>query len=749
MVRAHSESLFFFDLENGGRTFGSAPLDGDQMPTNWQAPRVDPEAVASIIFTSGMLVEPRGVMLRHRNFIADLLALAEVHQVYDSDQVLSMLPLHHGLEFTGGLLMPLLGGATITYLETLNSRDILKTMRATGTTAMLGVPRIFKILIDRIQRLDRRRSEAGETTSARDVLRPLRLVVSGGAPLVPEIFAAYQELGISICEGYGLTEAGPIVAVNPPEHARSGSVGQALPRQEIDIDQADEEGRGEILIRGANVMAGYFEQAELTDEVLRDGWLHSGDIGYLDGDGYLFITGRSKNLIVTGAGKNIYPEEVEELYRSLPQVAELSVVGVQSPRTLSEEVHAVAVVERDSGDVRDVEALKEEIVQRSYQISRSLPTYQRIQRLHIWERPLPRLDSGSVDRDALLAELQLAREELRDIAEIDESLPPWERQVYGQISQITGLSVAEVVAHVEAPLDILLDSLMAVEFAALVEDRLGVDLSDVDRGNHTLRMVLDRLEPHVEGKVEALAEKRDDEAYWSNVLGGDNGEVEALQMGVGKRLLQGLILPLGSAFFRAYFSLEARGLEHLPQGRPYLIAANHCSHLDAPSLFWALQGRGERPSLVAAQDYFFRSPLRSWFLRTAMNAIPFERYGDFKDSLRTVRSFLGAGRPLLIFPEGTRSLSGQLQPFKTGVGLLALELDVPIVPVHIQGTYEAFPKGSRKPSRGAVSLLFGEPMQMAAYRERLEDLSRYEVYREVVEALRREIERLSGENGNG
>ena len=396
LVAAHrGKGLQFFDLYNAGQAL--LPEQRDVVSVQlWKQPSITSEMVASIIFTSGTAAIPRGVQLTHGNFIAGLLGVAEMHQASETDQILSVLPLYHGLEFSGGLLMSILGGATTTYLETVNSREILGAIRATGTTILLSVPRLLKILAHRVQRLD----------CSAD-LATLRLVFSGAGPLSDEICAAYQKLGIKICEGYGLTEAAPIVTVNPADQPRSGSVGTVLPGQEIHIQQFAGAAEGEILVRGANVAMGYLKRPEITAAMMRDGWLHTGDIGYLDPDGYLFITGRCKNMIVTGAGKNVYPDEVEALYRDLPHVSELGVLGVYSARILGEEIHGVAVIEGVARDSREEKELGDEVRARSHQVSRTLPTYQRIQRLHIWTHPLPRLDGGEVDRAALLAELQL------------------------------------------------------------------------------------------------------------------------------------------------------------------------------------------------------------------------------------------------------------------------------------------------------------------------------------------------------
>jgi long-chain acyl-CoA synthetase len=187
-------------------------------------------------------------------------------------------------------------------------------------------------------------------------------------------------------------------------------------------------------------------------------------------------------------------------------------------------------------------------------------------------------------------------------------------------------------------------------------------------------------------------------------------------------------------------------LEYLPQDRPYLIAANHASHLDGACVLTAVRSRVDQLNIVAAQDYFADSEFRGWFLRTFANAVPFDRHGDFAASLVAARKLVDVRRPLLVFPEGTRSESGQLQPFKTGVGLLAYELDVPVVPLHIAGTQQALPRGTHKPERHPLRLLFGEALETAPFKDRNGSLNPYEGYREIAEALKRQIEALGRKN---
>ena len=714
-VAAHKE-MAFFNVDRDGLPFGCAPEpDASVGEGRWKPPRVEPDATASILFTS--VIESRGVVLSHRNLISNVLAQGEVLRIYESDRMLSTLPLHQALEFTGGLLLPLVGGATITYLEAVNSREMLRALRDTDTTVLLTAPHLLRILADRVERLGARATAA---------LAALRRVVSVGAALPDDLIGTYERLGVTICQGYGLSEAASVVAVNAPKQDKARSVGQVLPGQQVQIAEPDERGVGEVLVRGANVMEGYFSQEELTQAVLLDGWLHTGDLGRLDDEGYLFVEGRSKDLIVNGAGHKVYPREVESLYHGLPHVAELSVIGVASARTGYEEVRGVAVLNRDA---EEAEALG-----KAHEISRTLPSHHRIQRLHFWTRPLPRLDDGTVDRQALLS--AIACEDCPGTA-----LPEWERAIHHQIGLLAGLSTGEVAAHIDAPLDTLLDSLMAVEFAAWLGQRLGTQVDGFLRPQNTLRSVLARIEAHlcdgVDWEVERLP------AYWSGILHAEpSAEPESE---AGKKVLQEILWETGGPLFRRFFDLRAGGLEHLPQDRPYLIAANHASHLDGACVYAAVRSHVDHLNIATSEHYLADSELR-WFLSTFVNAVPFNGHGDFAAGLVRARQSVGVRRPLLVFPEGTRSVSGQVQSFKAGVGLLAYELDVPVVPLHIAGTREALPEGTRKPTRHPLRLLFGHPLETTSFKGCAETLSPYEIYYEIAAALKRQIEALGRRN---
>ena len=306
--------------------------------------------------------------------------------------------------------------------------------------------------------------------------------------------------------------------------------------------------------------------------------------------------------------------------------------------------------------------------------------------------------------------------------------------VFTLLSRITGLTSGEVMARSEVPVDTLLDSLMVVELAAVLEQWAGRSLDGVVRQHRTLREMLELLRPALEGREWAGIPE---EPYWSRVLG-----VAGTAGNSGRDLLQGIFWRTGGPLLGTYLSLHCEGQEHLPQDRPYLIAANHLSHLDAPCLLLALRGRAAGLSLAVPRGYAQQPGLRNRLVHALLNAVPVDRREGFPDSLIRLRQALGPRRPLLVFPEGSRSAGGKLQPFKPGVGLLALELGVPVVPAHIRGTYEALPKGNRRPQRQPVCLRFGAALEVAPYAARRPQLSSYEVYREIAEALHRRIEAL-------
>lgn len=373
------------------------------------APAIDPEATAAIIYTSGTMGSSKGVMLSHRNITANMMDMCRAVYIDEHDTFLSVLPLHHTYECTCGLLTPLYRGCTIVYCD--NLRRVADTMREAQPTMMLGVPLLIESMYRKIQEgIDQRgrgkfrlaKGLVGMTGLLGLDLRKkvfgavhqkfggrLRLLISGGAAVDPGVVKFFRELGIHCIQGYGLTECAPILAVNRSKLFKDGAAGLPLPH--VDIRIVD----GEICARGPNIMQGYFENPEATAEMIRDGWLHTGDLGYIDDDGFVHIQGRKKAVIVLANGKNVYPEEVEYYLNGSPFILESLVwEGPEATGPEVEEIQAIIVPNMEAVDKHCQEkgvTLSDELVEEILRTElrrrcAGLPPYKRVRRFTIrWE----------------------------------------------------------------------------------------------------------------------------------------------------------------------------------------------------------------------------------------------------------------------------------------------------------------------------------------------------------------------------
>jgi len=763
-----------------------------------------PDDIASIIFVTGPAVEPRGAMLTHRNFLSNLRAVVKVLPPMQSDHCLNLLPLHHAFAFTSELLVAIWAGATITYPENLRSRTVLETMREVGVTVLIGVPRVFQILHESVHAEVRRRGKwawlmfqllkkfslmvlkltgrnIGRSLFAsvhRQFGGKLRALISGGAALPPHIFDDFTAMGFLLCEGYGLTEASPVVTVNPMHRPKRGSVGKPLPGVEIIIADPDEHGVGEILVRGPNIFAGYFHNPEATERMLKNGWLHTGDLGRFNRDGYLYITGRVKDVIVTAAGKNVYPEELERKLAGIVGIKELCVVGVWDEETMGERPHLVVVPEPQwaSSPERLSEferRLREEVQKRS----QNLPSYQRIAQVHIVTDELPKTVALAPDRAAVRA--MITGQVTRDKGQVIQvptlpSLIP---------SPQTALleTVAAVIAHLtkqqkeritfSSRLDELgIDSLLRVELTALLEMRFRISLPEAQIAEaQTVGELVELLTERLGGTVPETVTPEDGAALVVTRLLSPEARKETerwIRETQFQQWARSLTCQLLRWAYHRWFDFEAHGLENLPEQGPFVIAANHSSHMDTGAIIVALAERDEafkrarvqakephpaphisHPAplfVLGARDYFFNTLLRGWFFHTFLRVVPFDRTVNPLEGLRIAAAILKAGYPLLIFPEGTRSVTGKLQPFKPGLGLLAIETGVPIVPTLIEGTFEALPKGKLIPMRSKIKVTFGEPVKVDMFvsdKQMFDDtVERRKLYQQVTEEVRQRIE---------
>src|SRR5258706_9786578 len=385
--------------------------------------RVHTQTVASLIFTSGTTGSPKGVMLSHRNFTSMVSMLSSVFDMTTKDGGLSVLPLHHTFEFSTGFLTPLSRGAQITYLPELTGDALARAIKNGHVTGMVGVPALWELLHRRIKnKLYERSDWIGKTADTmikanawlRDntpfnfgpvVFYPIheglggriRYFISGGSALSETIQKDFQGLGFTILEGYGLTEASPVLTVTRPENRMlTGSVGRPLTGVEVKISEPDASGVGEVIARGPNVMLGYFADENATREALVERWLYTGDLGKLDDDENLFMVGRSKEIIVDTNGKNVYPDELEEIYAGSPHIKELTIAGL--PDGIGEKV-ACLVVADDEYDITLSRAeLRRKVEEHFRDVSAWLPYYKRVKVLQFTDIELPRTATRKVKR---------------------------------------------------------------------------------------------------------------------------------------------------------------------------------------------------------------------------------------------------------------------------------------------------------------------------------------------------------------
>ncbi len=726
--------------------------------------RVQAQTVASLIFTSGTTGQPKGVMLSHKNFANMVSMLASVFDMTTRDGVLSVLPLHHTFEFSTGFLTPLSRGAQITYLPDLTGEELARAIKNGHVTGMVGVPALWELLHRRIMNRLRERGEwIGNVADVlmtanswlRDntplnlgqiVFRPIhtglggriRYLISGGSALNEQVKKDFHGLGFTILEGYGLTEASPVLSVTRPANKlNAASVGHALPGVEIKILEADTAGIGEVVARGANVMLGYYNNEDATKSVLINRWLYTGDLGRLDDDGNLYLVGRSKDIIVDTNGKNVYPDEIEDLYSNTLYIKELSVVGLPDEQG-GEKVACMVVPDYDYDIALARTEIKHKIEEHFKDISSALPFYKRVKVLHFWDGELPRTATRKVKRREVVAAMQVLEQSLRTLpgaglgAE-QTAKDPNANWLIDIVATVANRPRAELKLDTRLS-DLGFDSLMYVELASAIEGAGGTlkspdTLTEV-RDLRELASVVARQTGAEHERVEqhrAEEQKTEDEIY-----------IPSLVRTVGNKGLD----VLQRAFYERILKMKCEGCTNVPVHTNFIVAANHTSHLDTGLIKMALGEAGKDMVALAAADYFFDNKYKRAYMYNFTSTVPMERSGSLRKSLRHALSFLERGYNALLFPEGTRSLTGELADFKPVLGFLALTAGVGILPIYVYGTYEALPKGSNMLHGRDVGARVGRFLAAAELEAMTKGMPKSEGYRLIAAFVRHEIENL-------
>ncbi len=715
---------------------------------------IGPSDLACILYTSGTTDIPKGVMLTHANLISNCDSIYQLGVITGKDAIVSMLPLHHTYPLTVTMISPLLCGGTIVYPGSLRPEAVLKAMQDLNPTIFVAVPQIFYLFHRKMMEAVRAfppalnllcalvtglfyavRKKTGINLSRffygrlhRKFGRRMRLLISGGAKLDENVERDLLRLGFTIVEGYGLTETSPVLTFNSLGRPKIGSAGKAVPGVELKIDEADEKGVGEVLARGPNIMKGYYRRQDLTDAVIRDGWFRTGDLGWIDRDGYLFLTGRLKDIIVLSSGKNIYPEEIEEAYAKAAPVKEICVFDASGVQGVRDSNALWAVVRPDLENFRKFGEVNLRFVlkERFDNLSKSLPSHKRLMGFTITLEDLPHTLLGKIKRYAVkemygpkvTEERAGAAPAPREISDEDKALSGTVtgRKVLECLTRQSG--IARQITPVDSiELDLGIDSLGRIELASSLEKAFDAEIKDEAIGSaFSVRDLIVGVGDALTAAKGLPPEEREiivGPDYWKKLLEvlpkKENLEKIDLHPGLASWAIGFILTSVPYLLFKLFYSLKAEGRENVPGEGPYILYANHTSFFDGPAVAAALPRRPMLELFYIGFRPYLEAPVMRNLVKTA-RLIPLDFSAHFLEALRSCYYVLQHGKGLCVFPEGLRSFTSEVGQFKKGFGILAKETGAKLVPAAILGTYEAWPRAAKYPKRHPILVRFGTPV---------------------------------------
>jgi long-chain acyl-CoA synthetase len=694
-----------------GRTFTGQPTTGGAdtagVTVNDVIDRtIGPDDIAEIIFTSGATAEPKGVIITHRNILAnivpverEILKYRRWSRPFAPIRFLNLLPLSHMFGQAMATFIPPMLPGVVVFMRGYNPVEIAALIKSRRISVLVSVPKILDVLREHVLRVARHPEIPGPKQHFLRRWWRYRTVhqlfgwkfwafVVGAAPLDSELETMWSELGYVVVQGYGLTETAPIVSLNHPFSTRKGSVGKAIAGVEVKIAPD-----GEILVRGENVTKGYFNAAAETALAFEDGWFHTGDMGEIASDGQLYIRGRKKEMIVTPEGLNVFPEDVERVLTHAAGVRDAAVVGARIGT--EERVHAVVALEEGA----DLDAIVREA-------NAKLEDHQKIRRALVWPEPeLPRTEGTRKLKHAVV----------RDWVVSGGRTPPRDGgtdRLGSLLAKYTGRADVPAGTTIE---ELGLSSLDRVELMVALEDAFQTPIDEgrfaEARDISDLRKLIDDAPAAVVPPAEPV-----DFPTWNRSW---------LARAIRRASLPTWILPLARVF--AWTRVEGR--EHLEKLRgPVIFAANHQSHMDTPVIMAALPPRLRYRVAPAMAKEFFKAHFfpdqygrRAWFTSSLnyylaalfFNAFPLpQREAGARQTLRYIGDVIEGGFSVLIFPEGRRTMNGAIDRFRPGIGMIAARLNVPVVPVRIEGLDRLLHQTWRMARPGRVRVAFGEPLQL-------------------------------------
>ncbi len=667
---------------------------------NYQKPLLNENDLAILLYTSGTTGDPKIVQLTHANFFKTSRDACQ-HMKLTTYAFLNLLPLYHVYGLMANLGGAMAAGCSFVFQPSLKGPDILKSLKENKIEVIPGVPQLWEIFLDNIISKVKNTSTLkyglfmfflnnghilkaiGLKKVVAKIFKPvhdvfggnIRFFISGGASLKKQYLKFYNNMGFKIIEGYGLTETTGPACLTTLDQVIPGSVGKPVPGNEITIKNINDDGIGEIWMRGNAVFIGYYKNPEKTAEVFdNEGWFNTGDLGYLDKDNNLYITGRAKNVIVLDSGKNVYPEELEAYYQTSPLIKEIAVFGRKINDT--EKVYAVIVPETPNASC--FTEIKKELAE----MNQKLPSYKIVSEFALSLEPLPRTSTKKFIIREIISLLEkksfITGEEKNNIPQKEVSATNDKEKAI--IETLQKLLNRNKFYEYQTLQDLDLDSLKTIDLIVKIEESLKITInSDAFTSLPNIKTIIEYLLscPQNNGELE------------NDLLA---GKIKTRTVIIFNPLVELFIL-LGKFISNHFWQLKITNRDKLVLNNN-IIVANHQSYLD---IIWILASL----SYAERKHIFMIGKKELSFLRfifPGLRTIFIEKKGNVMGTLKAGADVLRLGKSLLIFPEGTRTMDGRLSGFKTGAAYLAFKLQKEILPLVIKGAYQIYPRQKRLPT---------------------------------------------------
>ncbi|MEA1933017.1 MAG: AMP-binding protein [Thermodesulfobacteriota bacterium] len=706
----------------------------------------EPDDPVSIVFTSGTTGKAKGVVLVQKNFTAAPCHGVPRMKVTSDDTMLAVLPLHHVFGFATCVAVPIVKGLDVVFIPIIKGSLIIEGMVEKKVSILPAVPRMVELFYNNIERKVLKKGFwvgfiFKRLRGISRILGPvfgkgfrkklfssvhkgfggnLDLIISGGSSLKEKYFNGFKEMGFTIVEGYGLTETFGPITICPYDDIRLGSVGPVLEDNEIKIENPGRDGIGEVLLRGVSVFPRFYNNPEATRQVFdSEGWYHTGDLGRVTDDGFLFITGRKKDLIVLDSGKNIHPDELEQYYLASPVIEEIGIFGIN--RDGKEIAAAAAVPSTRIRKMQSHENAREIVKSELLRMGKKLPPYKRISSLVVVFEPLLRTTTGKIKKPQLKKLFKSIKRSPGHSPCAEISLTVREQELADTkeyqivIDIIKGLSAGaetpEINPRTHLQFDLGLDSLKFIECMSLMESRFRLaipqeSLQRIETVGHVVEMIreIKALSPDMgqEPGTDLAARLARESAADCKIR--DKGGL-FLRFCCLLTYLPGRIL----------WGLKVLGTENLAHDRAVIFIANHASNIDPIWIFGSIPWNIRRKTFILGKAELLQYPILSFFL-SRLNMIGVERSGNVMSAINRAKDMLNKGNNLLIFPEGTRTRTGKMGNFRTGAARLMKETGATVIPIRIRGSYEIYPQGKlpkiTRPGKFSPSVRFGKSLTM-------------------------------------